>query len=66
MSQWWRRLYPWHEHTYSIVGPLTIGPGVGHDARSKEFACRCGHKISGDDLFAPNSMMGRHWRERNG
>lgn len=54
--KWWLRLWPWHEHTYMLVGYNT----------GDDFTCRCGHAVSGDDLFKPDTMMGKHWRERHG
>lgn len=60
---WILRLWPWHEHRYSIVGPVEPRPGF---ARQADFRCRCGKTITGEQLFAPHTMMGRYWRSRRG
>lgn len=49
--KWLYRLWPWHEHVYSMRW------------NSREFECRCGHTISGEELFKPDTMLGRYWRE---
>jgi len=49
---WLRRLWPWHEHIYSFR------------FLERNFRCRCGKEISGDELFDADTMLGRHWRER--
>lgn len=58
---WLLRFWPWHEHLYSIVRPVEVRAGF---AREGSFRCRCGHEISGDELFSPDTVMGRYWRAR--
>lgn len=58
--RWLLRFWPWHDHVYCAQswdsdGQLALVP---------IFRCRCGDEISGHDLFRPDSMMGKYWRER--
>ena len=52
---WLLRLWPWHEHLYS----LTVG------IEQEDFHCRCGKTISGEELFRPDTMLGKYWRDRH-
>jgi hypothetical protein len=51
MRRFWDWLFP-HQHEYCW------------DMFKQNFRCRCGDVISGDDLFPPDTMMGRYWRDR--
>jgi len=56
---WLLRLWPWHEHVYCHS---SYEDGILR--KIPYFRCRCGATIEGHELFRPDSMMGRYWREQ--